>query len=493
MPNPILNHSISPAGVRKRKRVLDESPLPSLTIVDLQQLRLGIQYRSPSDLKPPRRALRKYSKRAQARMKRALTEFGFLIAVVVDGTGRIVSGHRRWIAAKDLGLQQVPVVEVTHLTDEQLRMFTLLDNRLSEDGEWDFDELRVEFAELESLCGQFDLTIEDTGFNTAELDNLTVGAPTSPQEETEDLVPDVQIIPITRPGDRWRLGHHQLICGSALDEQTFEQLLGTERAQMVFADPPYNLPSKAYSGKGKHRHGNFAMAAGEQSRAEFTTFLGTAFGHLAKFSVDGAIHFLCMDFRHMREMLAAGDAAYTEFKNLIVWKKHSAGMGTFYRSQHELLFLWKNGTAAHINNFGLGETGRHRSNVWEYRGNAGFHAERDDELASHATVKPWSLVADAIRDCSKRGGIIVDPFGGSGTTLIAAERTGRKARLIELDPLYCDVTIRRWEKLTSNQAVLVETGQTFAEVEAARVPLAEFEESNLGDDFGDDLGEEEAA
>jgi hypothetical protein len=203
---------------------------------------------------------------------------------------------------------------------------------------------------------------------------------------------------------------------------------------------------------------------------EFTGFLRTSFDLLARFSIDGSIHFQCMDHRHLREMLKAGYGVYSELKNLVVWKKHSAGMGSFYRSQHELVFVWKNGTAAHINNFGLGETGRHRSNVWEYRGNAGFHSERDDELACHATVKPWSMVADAIRDCSEPGGIILDPFGGSGTTLIAAERTRRRARLVELDPLYCDVTVRRWERLTGKDAVLSTTGETFRQLEAARSP-----------------------
>ncbi len=206
------------------------------------------------------------------------------------------------------------------------------------------------------------------------------------------------------------------------------------------------------------------MAAGEMSQAEFTAFLSTSFKRLAEYSEDGSIHFQCMDWRHAGEMIAAGVQEYTELKNLVVWAKPSAGMGSFYRSQHELIFVWKNGIAPHVNNFGLGETGRYRSNLWSYQGNSGFHRDRNEELASHPTVKPWSLVADAIRDCSKRGAIVLDPFGGSGTTLIAAERTRRKARLIELDPLYCDVTIRRWEMLTADEAVLVATGQTFAKV-----------------------------
>lgn len=439
--------------------------LPTTFEFDPKSLRLNMRYVPTVDLKPPRRVLRRYSKRAEERMKYFIGRFGFVSVIVVDAHGRIVAGYRRWLAAKDLGLDAVPVVEVSHLSEEQLRLLRILDNKLCENGEWDPDELRAEFAELQLLP---DLNFEDSGFTTAELDNLFIAATDAEKDQPEDNLPEILNVAVTRAGDIWTLGVHRLICGSALEEETFEKLLGAERAQMVFSDAPYNLSAKSIGGKGAHRHGDFAMAAGEMPRGEFTGFLTTSFGLLAKYSIAGSIHFQCIDHRHMREMLDAGYGSYTELKNLVVWKKHSAGMGSFYRSQHELIFVWKSGDAPHINNFGLGETGRHRSNVWEYRGNAGFHKERSDELAAHATVKPWSMVADAIRDCSKRGGVIVDPFGGSGTTLIAAQRTGREARLIELDPLYCDVAIRRWEKLTGQPAVLTETGQTFAEVEAER-------------------------
>lgn len=491
MPNNPTDPAASLPGVRTRKRVADNRPLPTAFVFNPEDLRLFINYVAPADVKPPRRVLRNYSKRAMERMKRAIRGFGFIIPIVADSKGRIVVGYRRWLAAKDIGLKLVPVIEVSHLSDEQLRMFTILDNKLCEDGEWDLDELRVEFAELEALCDQFDRNIEDTGFSTAEIDNQWVAATGETQEQAEDDVPEVLRIAVSRPGDVWEMGNHRLICGNSLEEQTFERLLGRERAEMVFSDAPYNLSAKTISGKGKHQHGDFAMASGEMAAPEFTHFLTTSFGLLAKFSIDGAIQFQCMDWRHMREMLEAGYGAYSELKQLVLWKKHSAGMGSFYRSQHELIFVWKSGTAAHINNFGLGETGRHRSNVWEYRGNAGFHRERDDELASHGTVKPWSMVADAIRDCSKRGGIILDPFGGSGTTAIAAERTGRKARLIEIDPLYCDVTVRRWELLTGRDAVLIETGQTFGELEAVRGCVDEASDSE--EPANSDLSDEEAA
>lgn len=223
---------------------------------------------------------------------------------------------------------------------------------------------------------------------------------------------------------------------------------------------------------GKHKHANFAFASGEMSSEEFTAFLAAIFRWLIQYSVDGSIHYQFIDWRHLQEMLTA-DSQYHELKNMVVWAKTNAGLGTFYRSQHELIFVYQNGSAKPINNFLLGETGRWRSNLWVHAGCNTFRAGRDEDLAAHVTVKPLSLIADAIRDCSKRGGIVLDPFGGSGVTLLAAEKTGRRARLIEIDPLYVDVTIRRWEEQTGKQAVLVETGATFPEVREARLGTEE--------------------
>lgn len=249
---------------------------------------------------------------------------------------------------------------------------------------------------------------------------------------------------------------------------------GGERAQLVFVDPPYNVPIDGHvGGSGAVRHREFAMAAGEMSEAEFTAFLEIAFGHLARFSEDGSIHFVCMDWRHIVEVMTAGRKAYAELKNLCVWNKTNGGMGALYRSKHELVFVFKNGTARHINNVELGQHGRDRTNVWDYAGVNTMKADRMDELRMHPTVKPVALVADAILDCSNRRGIVLDSFGGSGSTLIAAERTGRRARLIELDPLYADVIIRRWQDLTGKDAVHADTGQTFA------AGLAEASESRM--------------
>jgi DNA modification methylase len=276
----------------------------------------------------------------------------------------------------------------------------------------------------------------------------------------------------------WLLGRHRLICGDARSPQHYATLLGGELAGLVFTDPPYNVPIDGpVSGLGKVQHREFAMGAGKMSEAAFTAFLRETLGCAAKASRDGAIAFVCMDWRHMGELLGAGKAVFSELKNLCVWNKNNGGMGTFYRSKHELVFVFKVGAAPHVNTFGLGDTGRYRTNVWDYAGVNTMKAGRAEELAMHPTVKPVALVADAIRDCSRRGDIVLDPFGGSGSTLIAAEKTGRKARLIEFDPIYSDVIVRRFEQLTGKQARLEGNGESFelvAENRAERVPAHVF-------------------
>lgn len=441
--------------VRTRKRV---QPLPTnnpdFSCNALHDdLRIAVRYERSDELKPPKRILRKHNGRQIEMIMASIRGHGFNNPILVNSANEIVSGYGRWLAATALGMVEVPVIVLEHLTPEQLRLYAIADNRIAEQSEFDLGELKLELGELDGL----ELNLDLSGFSTSEIDDMLV----APDDEPPAGGDRAKAVAITRPGDLWQLGEHKLICASSLEADTFVTLLGSEKAAMVFADAPYNLPSSAISGMGKHHHADFAMAAGEMSKAEFTAFLATSFQHLVEYSEDGSIHFQCMDWRHMGEMLAAGEQEYTELKNLVIYTKQSAGMGTFYRSQHELIFVWKNGTAPHTNNFGLGETGRHRSNVWTYKGNSGFHRGRDEDLAAHPTVKSLNLVADATRDCSKRGAIILDPFGGSGTTLLAAERTRRRARLIELDPIYCDVTIRRWEKLTGIAAVLATTGQTF--------------------------------
>lgn len=283
---------------------------------------------------------------------------------------------------------------------------------------------------------------------------------------------------VSRLGDIWELGRHRLICGDARDAEVMQRLLKNGQADMVFTDPPYNVPIDGHvCGLGSVKHREFAMAAGEMSEAEFTRFLEDGCRAMARVMRDGAIAFVCMDWRHMGELLAAGKAAFTELKNLVVWNKSNGGMGAFYRSKHELIFVFKHGTAPHTNSFGLGDSGRYRTNVWDYAGISSISASRSDELAMHPTVKPVALIADAIKDCSRRGEIILDPFAGSGSTLIAAEKTGRSARLVELDPLYCDTIVRRWEAVTGKRAMLTACGRAFEDVAALRAADAQLEEA----------------
>lgn len=342
----------------------------------------------------------------------------------------------------------------------------IVDNRLAELAGWDREMLSIELQGLLDLDLDFDLEI--TGFETAELDLLLDGVDAA-DDDPADEVPEPGTGPaVTRPGDLWQLGLHRLICGDARDGAVYACLMDGEQARRVFTDPPYNVKIDGHvCGSGAIRHREFAMASGEMDAQAFTDFLGAALGAMVDVSRNGAIHFVCMDWRHMREVQVAGAQVYTELKNLAVWKKANGGMGTFYRSQHELVFVYKVGEAAHINTFGLGETGRYRTNVWEYPGVNGFGPKQKD-LALHPTVKPVALIADAIRDVSRRGEIVLDGFGGSGTTLIAAERTGRVARVVELDPEYCDVICRRFEATTGEAARLVGSGETFAEVSACR-------------------------
>ena len=322
----------------------------------------------------------------------------------------------------------------------------------------------------------FDFDVELTGFDMGTIDIILNDADEARAESAdgpEDEIPEPTAGPaVSQVGDLWILGEHRLLCGDArADDGAYEHLLDGERAEIVFADPPYNVPIDGHvCGLGKIRHRDFAMASGEMSSEEFTAFLTSVFDRLAVHTIDGAIHFICIDWRHIAEMMAAGDAVYTELKNLCVWTKTNGGMGTFYRSRHELIFAWKSGTGSHINNFELGQRGRSRTNVWEYPGISTARPGRLDELAMHPTVKPVALIADAIKDCSRRKGIVLDPFVGSGTTLIAAERTGRRARAIEIDPVFVDVAVRRWQCFTGKSATLAGTGETFDQVEEERTP-----------------------
>jgi DNA modification methylase len=409
-------------------------------------------------LTPWARNARTHSKKQIRQIAASIVEFGFTNPLLIDKQNHVLAGHGRLAAAKLLEMQTVPCVRLEGMTEVQKRAYVLADNKLALNAGWD-DQLLAE--ELKGLLGtDCDFDVGLAGFSVAEVDFLVDGLDVQESgDPADDLLPPLgEGQTRCRLGDVWVLGPHRLICGDALDPNIVAALMDGQRAQMSFTDPPYNVPIGGHvSGLGAVRHREFAMGSGELSRGEFVCFLKTAFENMTRFSTDGSIHFVCMDWRHVGEMLEAG-GAFTELKNLILWDKDSGGMGTFYRSRHELIFAYKNGTAPHINSFELGQHGRYRTNVWEYRGLSSMSADRATELSLHPTVKPVAMIADAIKDVSARGAIVLDLFGGSGSTLIAAHKTGRRAFLAELDPIYCDRILQRWECFAKDDAELIARG-----------------------------------
>ena len=439
------------------------STAPNSTPVRIRDL--TVETASVSTLKPHVRNPRTHSKKQVRQIADSIKAFGWTNPVLVDANGGIIAGHGRLEAARLLGLTQVPVIRIEDMTEAQKLAYILADNRLAEHAGWDPELLALELQGLLELDLGFDITL--TGFDMGEIDVL-IGDLVDESKDDADRLPEIDpgAPPITQFGDLWQLGRHRVLCADATKQDSFEQLMGGELAGMAFTDPPYNVPIDGHvCGHGTVKHADFAMASGEMSEVEFIAFLKSGLGSLAAHSRDGAIHFIFMDWRHIDALLTAGREAYSELKNLCVWTKTNAGMGSLYRSQHELVAVFKKGSAPHINNVELGRHGRYRTNVWAYAGMNSFGAERDEALALHPTVKPVALVEDAILDCSKRGGVILDAFVGSGTTLIAAERAGRRGFGLELEPRYVDVTLHRFRDFTGVEPLHVESGLTLKEIE----------------------------
>lgn len=424
---------------------------------------LAITYQQIAVLKPYLRNARTHSKHQIRQIANSIKEFGFTNPILVDSNNTIIAGHGRWEAARLLGTEKVPTVRLESLTENQIRAYILADNKLAENAGWDPAILAIELQHLMTI-DDFDVTI--TGFEIPEIDLILQEPDTEgPEEIHEDILGPA----VTRPGDLWKLGNHRLLCGNALEEQSFQRLMGADRAKVVFVDPPFNVKIEGHvCGNGSIHHREFAMASGEMDVTEFTNFLRSALGLLARYSTDGSLHYVCIDFRHIRELLRAGDEAYSDLMNLCIWAKDRGGMGSLYRSQHELVFVFRKGNHPHTNNIQLGKFGRNRTNVWQYPSvnTLSKTSEEGNLLALHPTVKPIAMVADALLDCSARGDIVADTFLGSGTTLLAAERVGRICRGMEFDCGYVDIAIRRWQKLTGDQAVNAETGELFPGLEA---------------------------
>ncbi len=420
----------------------------------------------PSELRAYARNARTHSKAQIKQIAASIRRFGFVVPILVDAESVVIAGHGRLAAAKLLRLETVPTLCIDHLSPAEVRALRLADNKIAEAAGWDPEVLSIELRELELSLGA-DLTV--TGFSMGELD-IFIGD-TSEDELIEPALPDetADEPPVTAAGDIWEIGTHRLICGDARDPQTYCELFKSGRARLVFADPPYNVPVQGHvGGRGAFKRDEFVMASGEMTPAEFTAFLRGSLELVASHAEQGAIVYVCMDWRHLHELLTATQNVLEPI-NLAVWVKPNAGMGSLYRSQHELVLVARNGGAPHINNVELGRHGRNRTNVWRYAGATSVGKARNRALALHPTVKPVALVADAIKDCSMRGDIVLDPFAGSGTTLAAAHQTGRRCFGIELDPQFVDTTIDRLKRSFGLDARLQATGEAFDEVRKSRI------------------------
>ena len=431
---------------------------------------LSVEYRATSDLKAFAQNARTHSKHQIRQIADSICAFGFNNPVLIDLNNRIIAGHGRVEAAKLLGIEQVPTIRLESLSEEQIRAFVISDNKLADNAGWDKSILAIELQHLLTLDhADFDVTI--TGFEVAEIDVILEDAKTSSDIDEEDIEPTLDEEPVTNPGDLWLLGKHRIVCGNSLHDETYKALMGNRRAAAVFSDPPFNVKIDGHAtGNGAIRHREFAMASGEMSEAEFVVFLNNSLRLLAQYSANNSIHYICMDWRHAGELIAAGKQNYDEFLNLCVWVKDNGGMGSFYRSQQELVLVFRKGKGPHRNNIQLGRFGRNRTNVWRYPGihTLSRQSGEGNLLALHPTVKPVAMVADAILDCTARGEIVLDAFLGSGTTLMAAERVGRICCGIEIGPAYVDVAIRRWQNHTGEPAMNSKTSKCFDELAALK-------------------------
>ncbi len=426
---------------------------------------LKIKYIAVTSLKQSGNNARTHSKRQIAQIAASIETFGFSNPVLIDEADVLIAGHGRLAAANLLDLEQIPSIRISHLNDAGKRALMLADNKISMNAGWNMDILANELADLSSMELSFD--VELTGFEVGEID-LIIGSAGDAGPDISEVAPepDLHSRVISKRGDLWVLGRHKVLCGDARNSDDMKRLMGNERADVGFTDSPYNVKINGHvSGGGQVQHREFAEAAGEMSREEFTTFLTEALGLGAQYSRSGAVWFACMDWRHIGEMLSAGEAAFDSFLNLCVWTKTNGGMGSLYRSQHELVFVFRKGGKTHRNNVQLGRFGRNRTNVWKYAGVNTFREGRMEELVAHPTAKPVAMVRDAILDVSKRGDIVLDPFLGAGATLMAVEQSGRMARGLEIDPAYIDVILRRWRKETGEEPVRCADKRTLASLE----------------------------
>src|SRR6516165_10107491 len=424
-------------------------------------------------LTPNGRNARTHSRKQIRQIADSIAAFGFLVPILIDDGNAIIAGHGRYAAAKLLDLREVPTIKVLGLSEAKRRALALADNRIAESAGWDRELLAAELPELAEILVVEGLDVSITGFSPIEVDQLTTDFEDDSSDPDDAIDPEWSTIaPVSKPGDLWQLGKHRLLCGDARDSDHVGRVMEGACAAMAFLDPPYNVRVRDVVGRGRLKHAEFAVASGELSHSDFVAFLKSSLAEAAAVSRDGALHYVCMDWRHIGELIEVGDMVYSEMLNLAVWVKSNAGQGSFYRSQHELVGIFRVGEETHLNNVELGRHGRSRSNVWRYAGINTFRAGRLDELNSHPTVKPVALVADAVRDCTRRGDIVLDIFAGSGTTILAAERVGRRAYTLEIEPRFVDVAIKRWQAFSGKDAICAETGLSFEEIASQRALIS---------------------
>ena len=410
---------------------------------------LDLVYRPVASLVPDPRNARTHPKRQIEQIGASIRAFGFTNPILVDVDGGIIAGHGRLLAAKSVGLAEVPTITLPHLSEAQQRALRLADNKIALGAGWDVEILKLELAELAVMDVDLDLSL--TGFSSGEID-VVLHAAVDPDDE---VIPAVPAVPRTRPGDIWILGEHRVGCGDGRDLAFLKAVVGDGASvDAAFLDPPYNVKINGHA-NAKGRHREFAMASGEMTDAAFETFLAESLGACAAVSRNGAVHFVCMDWRHLAPVERVGDRVYGDLINLCIWNKSNAGMGSLYRSKHEMIFVFRVGDVPHFNAVELGKHGRNRTNVWDYASVNSMRGSRREDLALHPTVKPVGMVADAIKDVTRRGELVLDTFLGSGTTLIAAERSGRRFRGLDIDPAYVDVAVDRWAAATGQEPVLV--------------------------------------
>ncbi len=419
-------------------------------------IELAIRYIDVSFLKEYKRNVKIHSEKQIAKLLQSMCTYGVVTPILVDKNYELIAGHGRLEALKQLGYQKIPIIMLEHLTEAQIKAYRLADNRIADEAEYNIDLLKIELQELVT-CDDFVIT--DTGFDIAEIDNIIIDDYSEKKEnidEADEIDNLKNIEKRVHFGDIWKAGEHFVLCGDALKSESYEALLGEEKASLILVDPPYNVRITGHvCGKGKTKHKEFTMASGEMSDEEFENFVSTFIIQLVKFSYDGSLAYIFTDWRGLQIFLNIGKKLYNDLKNICIWNKLTGGMGSFYRSQYEAVCVFKKGTSSHINNVELGKNGRYRTNIWNHRGVSATNPKSLELLKFHPTVKPIGLLHEILLDASAPQNIVLDCFGGSGSTLLACERAKRKARLIEIDPHYCNIILHRWENITGKKAEYV--------------------------------------